>query len=66
MRCHQMYELLDVIVENRTLQDLNLSYNNIFDSMQEKFAASTPAEKLKHDAEVKKIEHKLKVAKTQV
>lgn len=43
MRCHQMYELIDVIVENRSLQHLNLSYNNIFDSMQAQFAESTPA-----------------------
>ena len=28
MGCHQMYELLTVIAENRTLHDLNLSYNN--------------------------------------
>ena len=65
MRCHQMYELIDVIMENRTLQDLNLSYNNLHDSMQEKFAESTPAAKLKSMEEKKKIEAKLKLAKSQ-
>ena len=29
MRCQQMYELIDVIAENRSLQNLNLSYNNL-------------------------------------
>ena len=59
-----MYELIDVIVDNRSLQDLNLSYNNLHDSMQEKFAESTPAEKLKFDKEKKKLELKAKRAKT--
>ena len=47
MRCTNMYELIDVIVENRTLQDLNLSYNNLQNAMQEKFSEATPAAKLK-------------------
>ena len=47
MRCNQMYELVDVIEHNRSLQFLNLSFNNMHDSLQEKFAESTPAEKLK-------------------
>ena len=64
MRCHQMYELLDVIVENRTLSDLNLAYNNLHDSMHEKFAESTAAEKIKTLAEREKVQKKLKAAKT--
>ena len=43
MRCHQMYELLAVITENRTIQDLNLSYNNFQDQLEAKYAESTPA-----------------------
>ena len=65
MRCHQMYELIDVLCENRTLQDLNLSYNNFHDGMQEKFAESTPFTKLENDAKKTKIEFKLKMAKNQ-
>ena len=64
MRCHQVYELVDVIADNRTLQDLNLSFNNLHDSMQEKFAASTPAARLRNIEEKKKQEAKLKNAKT--
>lgn len=50
-----MYELIDVIVENRSLQDLNMSYNNLHDSMQEIFAESTPAEKIKNQAIKEKL-----------
>ena len=32
LRCHSMYELVDVIADNRSLQDLNLSFNNFHDS----------------------------------
>ena len=64
MRCSNMYELIDVIVENRTIQDLNLSYNNLHDSMQEKFAESTVADKIKHVAEKEKLAKKLLFAKT--
>ena len=59
-----MYELIDVIVDNRSLQFLNLSYNNLHDSMQEKFAEATPAEKLKSQALKDKLAAKLKKAKT--
>lgn len=33
MQPKQMYELIDVIVENRSLQFLNLSYNNLHDPL---------------------------------
>ena len=60
-----MYELIDVIAENRTLQVLNLSYNNLHDSMQEKFSEATPGAKLKNIAEKEKLANKLKFAKNQ-
>lgn len=65
MRCHQMYELIDCIVDNRSLQDLNLSYNNLHDSMQEKFAESTPYQKVKSQEQKDKLTFKIKNAKTQ-
>ena len=40
-----------------------MSYNNFHDSMQEKFAESTPAAKAKHDEEQKKLATKVKQAK---
>ena len=57
LRCHQMYEIIDVLSDNRTLQDLNLSFNNFCDQMQEKFAESTPDELVKNMALKQKLEN---------
>ena len=65
MRCHQMYEVVDAIQDNRTLQDLNLGYNNMHDSMQDKYAGANPTEKLKNMMLKQKLEAKMKKAKTQ-
>lgn len=64
MRCHQMYEVIDAVADNRTLQDLNLSYNNMHDSMQEKYQMASATEQLKNKALKSKLEAKMKRAKT--
>ena len=64
MRCHQMYQVIDVIMDNRSLQDLNLSYNNLHDSMQEKYAESTPSQAVKSQEQKAKLAGLAKRAKT--
>lgn len=44
---------------------MNLSYNNLHDSMQEKFCESTPDELIKNQAIKSKLEMQMKRAKTQ-
>ena len=65
MRCHEVYEIIDTISENRTLQDLNLSFNNMYDSMNSKYQDASAPERLKAIAKKTKFENKMKRAKTQ-
>ena len=58
MRCQQMFELIDVIAENRSLQFLDLSYNNLQNPLQAKFAESTPQQILQTIAQRKVLEEK--------
>lgn len=59
-----MFELIDVIIENRSLQFLNLSYNTIHDPLQAKYAESTPHQMGKTMKERKALEIKTRAAKT--
>ena len=60
LRCTDMYELVEVISENRTLQWLNLSFNQLADKMQKKFEDCNPevARKRKREIEAREAKNK--------